>query len=869
MDPGLSKQILDIKYAASGTLQRGSSNSNEDLIKKISHSIYVTNFPDSVTSRDLRRECSNYGTVVDVFIPLKKSKAGRRLCKLKRGGLKDTYPDEILAPVLKVKTMAQAQDCLLQMGVTSENISQRLSVTRKEQDQAGCSENFVGEKIAYAISQGLKVVSCVGVTLAQREAGTTMEVVIAQTQAIVNTSAPGADIAKITRKEPKTGQKRTRERKERVPNVVEPEIRTIVEVAPMADNRTMEELLQAFTEGYGEAIIIPEINAGHFEIKTNLLQLVQVNPYHGFERKNHHTHINNFKRITSTLRFKDVPNDVIRLMMLPYSLEGAARTTHLKNEISRFTQRFEETFEEAWERFKKMLRACPHHGFTELTQIDTFYNGLNDNDQDSLNAAEGGNLLSKTTREALSIIENKSKVRYLRNKPNVYRMNTTSRENTSKTDDMIDKLADQISTLVDIFAKKVVTPATAKAVEESCVTCGGAHAYYNCPNTDSNQSSVCATTGSFFQNQASTSGTLLSNTIPNPKGEMKAIITRSSVAYEGPSIPTNHSLKKVVEQETEETTNKEQTNFQGSTVHIQPSVAPIPEPDVPKNSPKTNIPYPSRLNDQKLRKKAKNQMDKFFQIFQDLHFDITFADALLLMLKFAFTIKSLLANKDKLFELAKIPLNENCSAMLLKKLPKKFRDLGKYLIPCDFPGMDDLKLGEVAKAKSLIKEPPKLELKDLPSHLEYAYLEGVDKLLVIIAKDFKDNEKEALLKVLKSHKRAIAWKITDIKGSDPRFCILKILMEENYKPAFVGNEFYSFLDGFSGYFQIPINPPDQEKTTFTCPYGTFAYRRMPFGLCNAHGTFQRYYATMVRRHQLSSKLGEMPLYGQRGNFPWP
>nr|GEX73681.1 reverse transcriptase domain-containing protein [Tanacetum cinerariifolium]GEY23970.1 reverse transcriptase domain-containing protein [Tanacetum cinerariifolium] len=241
-------------------------------------------------------------------------------------------------------------------------------------------------------------------------------------------------------------------------------------------------------EGYGEAIVIPEINADHFEIKTNLLQLVQANSYHSFERENPHTHINNFKRITSTLKFRDVPNDVIKLMMFPYSLEGSVRvwydkeppnsiltwedlvkkfvnqffppskTTHLKNEISRFTQRFEETFGEAWEQFKEMLRACPHYGFTELAQIDIFYNSLNDNDQDSLNVAMGGNFFSKTTREALQIIENKSKVRHSRNKPNVSRMNTTSRENASKTDDRIDKLADQIWILVDIFAKKLSLP---------------------------------------------------------------------------------------------------------------------------------------------------------------------------------------------------------------------------------------------------------------------------------------------------------------------------------------------------------------------------------------------------------------------------
>ncbi|GJY87871.1 reverse transcriptase domain-containing protein, partial [Tanacetum coccineum] len=194
----------------------------------------------------------------------------------------------------------------------------------------------------------------------------------------------------------------------------------------------------------------------------------------------------------------------------------------------------------------------------------------------------------------------------------------------------------------------------------------------------------------FFQNQASTSGTLPSNTIPNSKGEMRAITTRSGVAYEGPSIPTNLSPKKVVERETEDITDKEQNNFQGSTAHIQPPVNPILilEPNVPKTLPKPNIPYPSRRNDQKFLEKASNQMEKIFQIFQDLCFNISFADALLLMPRFAPTIKNLLMNKEKLFELAKIPLNENCLAMLLKKLPKNHGDPSKFLIPCDFSGMD-------------------------------------------------------------------------------------------------------------------------------------------------------------------------------------
>nr|GEX19577.1 hypothetical protein [Tanacetum cinerariifolium] len=386
------------------------------------------------------------------------------------------------------------------------------------------------------------------------------------------------------------------------------------------------------------------------------------------------------------------------------------------------------------------------------------------------------------------------------NKPTVSRMNTTSMENASKTDDRIDKLVDQISTLVDIFAKKVVTLAPVKAVEESCVTCGGPHAHYNCDATNSNQLSVCVATGTynqvapqnrtsnymappgfapvqnsknrfnqnqgqgnnfnrgnnfhgnqhfqvpnqgfqnqpfqvpnnpvqqgfsneflsykkvndqilrnmqnqinslkgefkneiqntmktqqtvlkeqqnafqnnlqnmlsgFFQNQGSTSGTLPSNTIPNPKGEKKAITTRSSVGYEGPLIPTNPSPKKVVKQETEETTDREQTNFQGSTAHIQPSVILILEPDVPKTLPEPNIPYPSRLNDQKLREKATNQMDKFFQIFQDSHFDISFADALLLMPKFASMIKRM----DVCYALANLGASINLMPLFIWKKP--------------------------------------------------------------------------------------------------------------------------------------------------------------------------------------------------------
>nr|GEX41034.1 reverse transcriptase domain-containing protein [Tanacetum cinerariifolium] len=334
------------------------------------------------------------------------------------------------------------------------------------------------------------------------------------------------------------------------------------------------------------------------------------------------------------------------------------------------------------------------------------------------------------------------------------------------------------------------------------------------------------------------SETLSGNTITNLKEDLNGITTRRGTAYPGPMI-----LTLVVERKTDVTKDTVHPTNNGSTEDVQPPVFPTESPILtsePVNSP-INEPvaspviaprpnqrplflYPSRLQVQMLRNKANDQREKFFQIFKDLNFNISFVDALILMPKFGPSIKSLLTNKDKLCKLTRTPLNEYCSVVLLKKFPEKLGDPGKFLIPCDFPEMaeclaladlgasfnlmpsrsflktrralidvfkgnylpevrKELKIYEAKSDKSLIDKPPEVELKYLPPHLEYAFLEGDDKLPVIIAKDLSVEEKTALITVLKSHKRAIAWKLSDIKGIDPEFCTHKILMEEDFEPA--------------------------------------------------------------------------------------
>ncbi|GJY06002.1 reverse transcriptase domain-containing protein [Tanacetum coccineum] len=221
---------------------------------------------------------------------------------------------------------------------------------------------------------------------------------------------------------------------------------------------------------------------------------------------------------------------------------------------------------------------------------------------------------------------------------------------------------------------------------------------------------------------SSSSGSLPSNTVTNPKEDLKGITTRSGVAYQGPTIPT--SSPKVVERRTEVTKDIIFPTNNGITEDVQPPVEnqnPVSEPVVapvsaPMPNPKPSIPYPSRQNDEKRRENANEQKEKFYEIFKDMSFEISFMDALTLMPKFASTLKALIRNKEKLSEMARTPLNEHCSAVILNKLPEKLGDPGRFLIPCKFPGMDEcLALADLGASINLMPFSvwKKLNLPDL------------------------------------------------------------------------------------------------------------------------------------------------------------
>nr|GEZ67760.1 hypothetical protein [Tanacetum cinerariifolium] len=231
------------------------------------------------------------------------------------------------------------------------------------------------------------------------------------------------------------------------------------------------------------------------------------------------------------------------------------------------------------DRYKDLIRACPHHGFTKLHQLDTFYNALNLADQDSLNSAAGGNLLERRTQDVLTIIKNKSKVYNSRNKSVVSQVksgdaNSNSSSEIAKLTHAVNQQTSVVTTAMTAILKQFQAtppPASIKAVEEICVTCGGTHPYYQCiaagGNTfpelrDNIQGYVAAAAVNYNQGnfvcRPSGSGSLPSNTIANLKGELKSITTLSGIVLDGPSIPIPPPFINPVEDERVEETLTDQ-----------------------------------------------------------------------------------------------------------------------------------------------------------------------------------------------------------------------------------------------------------------------------------------------------------------------
>ncbi|GJY52779.1 hypothetical protein Tco_0444443 [Tanacetum coccineum] len=519
-------------------------------------------------------------------------------------------------------------------------------------------------------------------------------------------------------------------------NLEEPLENQAPPVVTMADQRTMAELLRAPTEGYAEAIVVPPILAEHFELQHSLINMMTSDQFFGLEKDNPHDHIH-------------------------------------------------------------LLRACPHHGFTELHQLDTFYNALNPTDQDSLNFAAGGNLLERITRDVLTIIENKSKVRNSRNKSIVSQVkssdvNSSSSSEIAKLTHAVNQQTSDVTTAMTAILKQFQAtppPASVKAVEEIYVTCGGAHPYYQCLAADGNtfpefrdniQGYVAAAAGNYNQgnsgyrppgvaNQtrppgfAQPNGQNNQNRFSQPQGYNRGNNFNQDTSYQAPTqqnqvVPLSEleKIKKIndvnikamqaqINNVKNELRNEMQTSIQASmsnqTNELKNMMASffqmntastsgmgslpsntIANPKGPhlllsqKAKPTSlknyvvhqrdprhpHIPYPSRMNQEKLQEKDEVQIHKFWQMFKQLHINISLADALVLIPKYHKMLKSLLSNKEKLLELANTPLNENCLAVILKKLPEKLRDPGKFLILCAFTELKCKALADLGASINLM-----------------------------------------------------------------------------------------------------------------------------------------------------------------------
>nr|GEU78791.1 putative reverse transcriptase domain, ribonuclease H-like domain, aspartic peptidase domain protein [Tanacetum cinerariifolium] len=526
--------------------------------------------------------------------------------------------------------------------------------------------------------------------------------------------------------------------------------------------------------------------------------------FHGLPGDDANKHLDKFLHVTQSIKVNGVTDDALRLYLFPLSL-----THHATAWFYRLPRNSINTFEQmakmflAWERYKLSIDQGPNHNMLLVTQIDTFYNGLTLRHRDTINAATGETFMKRRPKECYDLIENMTA--HQNNWDTSAQRSESLSSITSSSDTKIAALKVEMAEINKNLMRVLQVNQQVKSVTLSCETFGGPHSFSDCPATVGNTQNVYAARA--YQE------------------DLKGITTRSGTAYQGPTIPTTSSSP-VVERETEATKDTMHPTNNGSTKDVQPTVVQTEsqilnsEPVIssiigpiassvsaPKPNQRPSIPYPSRLHDQKLHVFVKVGTFRFPADFIVVDFDADPRVPLILERSFLKTKRALIdvfegeltlcVGKDaitfNLDQTSRYSANYNdmtanridfidmaCEEYSQKVLgfsdviasgnPTPYYDL---IVSTTSP---TLTLFENTKIeKSSIDEPPVVELKDLPSHLEYAFLKGDDKLPVIIMKDLSVEEKTALITVLKSHKRAIAWKLSDIK-------VLGQCQEKHFRP---------------------------------------------------------------------------------------
>nr|GEW01870.1 reverse transcriptase domain-containing protein [Tanacetum cinerariifolium] len=647
---------------------------------------------------------------------------------------------------------------------------------------------------------------------------------------------------------------------------------------PVLDLQTVEELCQPSLNGQGGLIAPIAIQATNFRLKNDMIQQsIKVNGvaddalclYLFPHSLTHH----------STAWFDRIPRNLINTFeqmakMFLRNYFPPSMVTKLGNEITNFCQRPDESLFEAWERYKLSIDRCPNHNMLPVTQIDTFYNGLTLRHRDTINVAAGGTFMKRHPEECYDLIENMTA--HHNDWDTSAQQSESSSYITSSSDTKIRALKAEMAKINKNLMRVLQVNQQVKAVTPNCETCGGHHSFSDCPATIGQTHNVYAA-GAY---QALADLNVSINLMPLSVWNKLSLPDLS---------PTCMTLELVDRSISRPVGVAEDVLVKVGTFHFLVDFVVVDfdaDHRVPLILERSFLKTRSALIDvfeANYNDMMTNRIDVIDMACEEYSQEVlSFSDVIvsdnptpynnLIISTTSPTLTPfgesdfLLEEVDAFLALEDDPtspevdqsyVNTEGDILLLEAflnddplLPPPNK--GNYLPQV----RKELTICEAKSDKSSIDEPLEIKLKDLPSHLEYVFLEGDDKLPVIIVKYFIVEEKAALITVFKSHKRAITWKLFDIKGIDPEFCTHKILMEEDFEPAVqhqrrvnpkildvIKNVVLKLLDAGLIY---PISDS---------PWGTFAYHHMPFGLYNAPSTFKR--CMMAIFHDMIKKTMEV------------